>query len=473
MKSILAFISLLMQVWAVAQLPISFKNTSLIQGLSQSSVVDIAFDEKGFVWLATQDGLNRFDGKDFFVVDKKFDDNTSGSFARLGKVVIGNHPNVWIISKGGQLEKFNLIHHSFEKVAIYVGNARQNITCLLAEENGMLWIGTENGKLLFFDSKSNNVVRELTLSGSAFTTINSLFKDRQHRIWVIGNKVGFIQNNEIVFEKIFSKSLKPEMLFADMTEDNSGNVWLGSLGQGLFVKRGAGAFQQYESGSNDLVIEDLLADDEGKIWIGTYGKGLFVIDPIQNSSRQFLHDKKNPFSLPFNDVLSIKQDKEKGIWIGTDGGGVSYYHKRQNNFMLFSNQTVPYSIEIAMVRSVTTDKQGVIWAGTSNKGLTKLDYERGEFKTWQFPSYKKNITNPGRIVSLLADNKGLIWCGTQGNGVLLFSPQIETVVEWFHPEAKGNYAIPDPIAWCIYATSEKEIWIGTESKGLCLIDREK
>jgi ligand-binding sensor domain-containing protein len=107
-----AFSSLFICLFAAAQYPsVSFNNISINQGLSQSSVVSIAFDDKGFVWLATQDGLNRFDGKEFSVLDRQFDDITSGSFSRLGKVMRGSGSLLWIISKGGQLEKLDLINN--------------------------------------------------------------------------------------------------------------------------------------------------------------------------------------------------------------------------------------------------------------------------------------------------------------------------------------------------------------------------
>ncbi len=192
-----------------------------------------------------------------------------------------------------------------------------------------------------------------------------------------------------------------------------------------------------------------------------------------NKATQFTNDKKNPFSIAFNDVLSIRQDAAKGIWIGTDGGGVSYYNKRRNNFMLFSNKTIPSPIEIAPVRSITTDKTGVIWAGTSSKGLTKIDYQNGQYKTWQFPSFNKNVSNPNRIVSLFAETENRLWCGTQGNGIIIFDPRKESVITWYHPEADAKQKIPDATAWCFFVASENEIWVGTESKGLCLFDKQK
>lgn len=480
MKSLFAFAFLFTCLFAAAQYPsISFNNIGLNQGLSQSSVVSISFDEKGFVWMATQDGLNRYDGKDFLVVDRKFDDITSGSYSRLGKVIRGDSACLWIISKGGQLEKLDLINNSLQPVDLSAGKSRFIITCILPEKNNRLWIGTESGDLILYDSKSNKINWQIKVPGKDNqTAVNALFKDSQQQLWVVGSRVGFLKNNRLILDtEIEGPELKPGMQLSSIAEDKNGNLWLGSLGEGLFMKKKNENFRRFTAQGfslpANLVIEDLLIDEEGRIWIGTYGKGLFIIDEKEKKLQQFVNDKKKPFSVAFNDVLTIEQDENKGIWIGTDGGGVSYYSKRRNSFLLFNDQTVPEHIEIAMVRSIATDKNGIIWAGTSNKGLTRIDYKNGQYKTWHFPSYKKDIYNPDRIVSLFVDGKEIVWLGTQGNGLILFDSKKEKTIKWFHPEAASPLKIPDGTAWCIYPTSEEEIWIGTESSGLCLFNKQK
>jgi ligand-binding sensor domain-containing protein len=477
-----AFSSLFICLFAAAQYPsVSFNNISINQGLSQSSVVSIAFDDKGFVWLATQDGLNRFDGKEFSVLDRQFDDITSGSFSRLGKVMRGSGSLLWIISKGGQLEKLDLINNRLEPINLFSGRNKLMATCFLPEDDIRLWIGTESGKLILYDSKINKIIREISVPGiNNQTAINSLFKDSQNQLWIVGSGVAFLNKDQLVFHAVFEdKDVKPGTCFTSIAEDKSGNIWLGSLGQGLFLKERNKAFRSFKTSffplPVNLVIEDILADDDGRIWIGTYGKGLFIMDLKEKKLQQFLSDKKKPFSVAFNDVLTIKQDKSNGIWIGTDGGGVSYYNKRRNNFLLLSDQTVPEDIEIAMVRSIAIGQHGVVWAGTSSKGLTRIDYQNQtpQYKTWYFPSYTKNISNPDRVVSLFVDPEGIVWLGTQGNGLILFDSKREEVVKWFHPQASHPLKIPDATAWCIYPSSSNEIWVGTESSGLSLFHQQK
>lgn len=137
-----------------------FNNVGINQGLSQSSVVDITFDAKGFAWMATQDGLNRYDGKDFSIADKKFDDITSNFNNKLGKIIPADEHFLWIISKGRNLEKFNLINSIFTPVNIISGKVKQVLTCMLPDHDGELWLGTASGKLILYNSKTGKVIRE-------------------------------------------------------------------------------------------------------------------------------------------------------------------------------------------------------------------------------------------------------------------------------------------------------------------------
>ncbi|MEJ7830125.1 MAG: two-component regulator propeller domain-containing protein, partial [Segetibacter sp.] len=184
------------------------------------------------------------------------------------------------------------------------------------------------------------------------------------------------------------------------------------------------------------------------------------------------NDKKDPSSISYNDILSIKKDKTNGIWIGTDGGGISYYNERLNNFISFTNSNLPENIEIGQVRSIVTNKAGQIWAGTSNNGLTLLDKKKGKDITFKFKSYNASSSNVNRIVSLFADDKGDLWVGTQGNGLLLFDTNKKKLIKHFYPGSK-LFNIPDYTIWCIFPKSPSQVWIGTQNAGLCVIDKVK
>jgi len=458
---------------------ILFRNIGLNEGLSQSSVIDIAFDAKGMVWMATQDGLNRYNGKNFLTVDRKFDDKTSGTSSRLGKIESAGDHFLWILVKGGHLERFDLINHTFLRAEIFSGKTREVIVCFYPEKDGKLWMGTESGKLYEYDSYTEKVIRQIILPvTTSQPVINTFFKDSRGRLWIIGSTIGYLDNNRVNNVAFGPLKSKETTSYSCMAEDKEGNLWLGSWGKGLFVKKKTEArFQQfkgYKTGAlpSDLVIEAILADESNRIWIGTYGKGLFIVDTKGRKLEQLVNDRRNPFSIAFNDVLSIKQDAHQGIWIGTDGGGLSYFNQSGNKFKLFTDQTVPPDVEISLVRSITTDKEGNIWVGTTNKGLTQINDKLARYKTWHFPAYRKSISNPDRIVSLFNDGAEILWVGTQGNGLILFDVNKGKVIKRLHPDASSALKIPDGTVWCLYPHRKNEVWIGTQSSGLCLVNAE-
>ncbi len=473
MKLLLRLLFVLVPGCATAQYAgINFTNIGLSNGLSQSSVVDIAFDAKGFAWFATQDGLNRYDGRDFQVIDEKFDDITTGNYSRLGKLATASNEQFFMITKGGQLERLNLINNHTDSINIPGEAVPSLFTCLMPGGLDSLWAGTSTGKLLCYNSSAGRVSRSFQLP--AGSTINQLFRDRQGITWVIGNGIWRLDRSKLVSEPISGWKTSPA--FSVLTQDSHGRLWAGSLGAGLFVKETGGSFKPCHQFllPMDLVIEDLLADRDGLLWIGTYGQGLFIVDPGKGTVRHLLSDKKNPYSIGFNDVLSIRQDREQGIWIGTDGGGVSYYNKRANQFQLYSPVNTPPEISIGVVRSIATSPtDGGIWAGTSDDGLTRIDRRNGTYRTWHFQAWRESLYNPDRILSLFIDDDGFAWTGTQGNGIQILDTALGGTFKWYHPEAAGKLNIPDGTSWCFYRASATAAWTGTEQGGLCLLDRNK
>jgi ligand-binding sensor domain-containing protein len=136
---------------------ISFRNISINEGLSQSSVVDIATDHTGFVWFATQDGLNRYDGKEFLIFKKNFDDFTTASASTTGKLAIGNQNDLWMITSGGKLERMNLYDQSILKVPMLSGVQLPAISCIYPDGDH-IWIGTESEGLFIYNLKTKHLI---------------------------------------------------------------------------------------------------------------------------------------------------------------------------------------------------------------------------------------------------------------------------------------------------------------------------
>jgi ligand-binding sensor domain-containing protein/signal transduction histidine kinase len=452
------FLVSLLPFTSLAQVkPFSFRNISIDQGLSQSSVVDIAIDRTGFVWMATQDGLNRFDGKDFITFTGNFDDITTPASNQLGKITLGENNKLWLITRGGKLEKMDLFTQAASVYKKLKDQSLPAANCVY-QDSAYLFIGTRNEGLWIYQQQHTQLLH-LTQEGQnriSSNEIREVFKDSRNQYWIL-------TPNGI---NCFSSTLNPTSLFlankeqpvrsSAIAEDSQQTIWLGTFGNGLFIKnKNIDSFQHFTGFANaalpaNLVIETLLADNEGRIWVGTFSDGLYVIDNKTSLIHHLLSDKKDPFSLAYNDVLCIRQDKRGGIWIGTDGGGVSYYDQRLSSFETFSGNNLPENISIEQVRAITTDKENNTWVGTSINGLTLLGKQ------------PVTIGNYKKIGALLTDRDGDIWVGTQENGLNILDGRTRQVIKKW---------LPGQTIWSMLQDAGGKVWVATRQQGLYQMDK--
>jgi ligand-binding sensor domain-containing protein/two-component sensor histidine kinase len=481
------FIILILSLHAIAQAqptPFLFRNISINEGLSQSSVVDIATDNIGFLWMATQDGLNRYDGKEFVIFKKNFDDITTPNHSRLGKIVNGRPHELWLITSGGRVEQLNLYNQVFTPLPSVTRDSLPlpPVSCLLYNQQ-TLWMGTENQGVFLYHPNGGETMHYTAQPASPLVlssnTIQDIYIDQQQQCWILTNNGITAVNAGRTKANWFLTQAADRISCSAIGEDADQTLWVGTYGKGIYRKtKNDTAFIPFTGFTKEnalpagLVIQSIKADRYGHIWVGTYGKGLFVINIKNNSVQHITNNKRNPFSLGYNDVLCIKEDRLGGIWIGTDGGGVTHYDKRLNNFTMLAKINVPEQNSIEQVRSITTDANNNIWIGTSSSGLTVTDIHQSAWQTFNL-SVDNNTGNPQRIVSLLADAANDIWVGTQGNGLLILDGVTKKVTRHFYPAASGPFNLPDHTIWCLLPDTGKRVWAGTRNAGLLLIDKQK
>lgn len=453
----------------------AFKNIGINDGLSQNSVVAIAQDSTGFMWFATQDGLNRFDGTNFVTYQRRFDDITTPTNSQLGKLAT-NGMDLWMITKGGSLEILNICTRRFSHKSHFNESDKQipQLNELLIDSKKSFWLGTLANGLYLTDAKLNLIQHfgkeETGLLSLPDNRIQGLYEDTKKRIWVLTN------NGVSRIESGKSHLFLPGVKAKAATEDSSKNLWLGTLGNGVYIKNEDAEFKLFKGWGNqvlpaDLVIETMYADEKNRIWIGTYGNGLFILDLKKKTIDHLLPDRRNPFALGFQDVLSIAEDSKGGIWIGTDGGGLSFYNDLINNFGLLTDHNVPQNIAIEQLRAITTDKKGKVWLGTSGNGFTVFNSKTNSFKTYHLEPFRKGISNYDRIVSLTVDSEGDLWIGTHGNGLLIMDLKTGEFKKWFTSEAHfPKDQIPDNTIWS-FLEDGKQMWVGTRDAGLLKMDK--
>ncbi|MDN3666815.1 two-component regulator propeller domain-containing protein [Algibacter miyuki] len=429
----------------------AFKTLTIHDGLSQNSVISIAQDSIGYLWLATQDGLNKYDGRNFTHYNKQFEDITRATFSKLGKIYIDKQNRLWIISHSGKLERYHPETDDFSSI-----NMPSHVNSIFQDNALNFYIGRYNNGLLKINAETKDTISIFKNKHKFKTVYDYLEVDNTLLVATSGAVFQISEDNS--FKIIKNDSL---INFSTLDQDKNGIIWLGSYGDGLyFKKKNDNNFSRYNHPNlpKNINIEDILVDSKNRLWLATYGHGVFLIEDTLKNVTNFMANKNNPFAIHYNDILSIYEDASGIIWFGSDGTGVSYYDEHLIKFNILTNNQVPKSINVDMVRSITTDTKNNIWIGTSGKGLTRYNVISKKYKSY---TVKNAALASDRVISLNF-NADDLWIGHQGYGlnILESSGDIQ-----FYPEL-ATYTI-----WHIANAGINQMWLCTEAHGLLLFDK--
>jgi len=432
---------------------IAFRELTVEQGLSQNSVVSIAQDSIGFMWFATQDGLNKYDGREFIHYDIQFEDVTRSTYSKLGKIYVDKSGLLWVVSNARQLEYYQKETDDFQKVS----NVGQ-VSTLIQDAAQNYYLGTYQKGIFKIHHQTKDTL-QLLKPEDAHRTVYDFLETKNNTILAATNGgIIEIRNKDYKFAEII-----PGTNFSALTTSKNNTLFLGSYGEGLFVKLQNDAnfkpFKGFMSHSlpKNLIIQDVLVDKRNRLWIATYGKGVFLVDFSLETIQNFTENKNDPYALHYNDVLSLYEDNTGTIWLGTDGSGLSYYDEYLVKFNVLTNDQVPQNVNVDVIRAITIDENNSIWLGTSGKGLTRINTDNQAFFTYTATNSK---LLGDRIMSLLYDD-GNLWIGHQTNGLQLMGADGK-ITSYKETE---EFTI-----WKIFKDTSGNMWLCTRDHGLVTFD---
>ena len=457
-----------------SQTQITFRQLSVKEGLSQNSAISIAQDSIGYLWIATQDGLNRYDGRQFKVFPYSFLDVTKPDYSNLGKVYKDKQGNLWIIPASKVPHTFNFVGQVFEPL-----DEIEDASVIYQDKALNIWIGTYASGLYVLRPDSEIVEQVLTATEINGTIYNLIENNDNNLVLATDQKI-------IEFDPLRKQTsrIRPDVFnevglsenFSDVVLDNSGRQWISTFGNGLYFREAKEATLHRITDllfsdplPIDLNITDLHADSKNRLWIATYGRGLYLIDFNTNRIVHFGAEKHNPKALHYNDILSIYEDFSGTLWFGTDGAGLSYYDEYLEKFNSLTNYETPENINIDVVRSIAVDNNNAVWVGTSGKGLTKYDVSSNSWSTFKADEQVRNAISSNRIMSLWVDEDDDLWIGTQGTGLNIKHAN----GQFSHFSSKGEKSLSANTVWSIYRDETERIWLGTREQGLIQFDKEK
>ncbi len=380
---------------------------------------------------------------------------------------------------------------TFKRISPGQGLLQNTITCILQDQKGFLWFGTEEG-LLKYDGYNFTVYKNTSENPHSLShdSVQKIYEDRSGILW-IGTRGGGLNKFNRETEQFFhyqhnetdSYSLSHNNVYS-IYEDRSGVLWIGTDGGGLnrFVRE-TEQFLHYRHDDNDSrglssnFIRTIFEDRFGKLWIGTLGGGLNRFD---RKTREFIHyyyDPNNPHSLSHNAVWAIHEDSLGALWIGTYGGGLNRFDRATERFFHYRpDPNDPHSLSHSRVRTIYEDRSGVIWIGTDGGGLNRFDTRSSQGEAEQFSRYQVDPVDPHSlshniVSSIYEDQAGILWIGTEGGGIGKFTRKAEQFLH-YQIDSKNPDVQVSNVVLSLYEDRLGVLWIGTYGGGLHKYDRE-
>jgi PAS domain S-box-containing protein len=467
---------LALYVAASAQTSLRFRRIAIEDGLSQNTVYDIFQDSRGFMWFATEDGLNRYDGYEFKIYRPDVGDPSGLTTAYITALAEDSQGYLWVGTDGG-LNRFNPATETFvrftERRGKPTGLSGDIVTALVPGEDGVIWIGTSRG-LDRYDPSSGAFRHFAAVAGDrtslSAASITALSRDASGALWV-GTEGGGLNRLDPATGTC-RRYLETATVRAILPEE--GLLWAGT-DEGLASldpATGAASFYRHDPDRASSLgfdkVSALLSDLDGDLWVGTRN-GLDTLDVRTGVFTHYRNDLTDSSSLSNDDIRCLRADRSGGLWIGTYAAGLNRLDRISSSFVLMRDRstTVDRSNRNS-IRSILEDGDGTLWIGT-DAGLHLVNRRTGVRSDYIHDPRDPGGLGNNVVRAVIKDRQGSIWIGTEG-GVDRLDPGKKAFVHFRHDPADPNSLSSDSIRFLLEGR-DGSIWMATMGGGLERYDR--
>lgn len=477
---------------SLAQGAQQFEAYTQLDGLSNDFIQMIIQDHLGFIWIATENGINRFDGHQFTVFRHSPDDPESLAGNFVWAILEDAQNRLWVGTDRG----LNQLHRETGKFKLIdlnpdtISTDQYQIRSIYEDLDGDIWVGT-----------FANGVRQLISNQSAGTwEIKSYIHDPDNRstpssnlveqileqpkgyLW-IGTNIGVDRINKATGQVEHFDEPTPfsGSLVEGFSLDPDGRLIIANGLKGLYrvnqtqspqlVNDFTQLFYGLESPYTSLEyrIRHIITDQDNVLWIGTVN-GLYQSDFDRGVVNHYYHTPEQTGALSFNHINTIFKGQLGFLWVGTYGGGINRMDPNPSPFEFHTHH--PYqkeSISNSQVRTLLEYEPGVLWVGTLGGGLDKLEFDQqlGWVKSsqYQFEPGNPNTLLSNDLITIIKDQGGKIWIGTNGAGLNCLDPATGQMKAYVHIPGNSN-SISHNRIWGLCEDRKGHIWIGTHNHGL-------
>ncbi len=463
--------------------PMYFEHLTTRDGLSQSTVNGMLQDSQGYLWLATENGLDRYDGDSIREYRRERGNEHGLASDYIWSMAEDAQGDLWLATDGGgvarwdrRTEQFQLFRHDAARPRTLASDA---VRTLLIDSQGRVWAGTLDQGLDVLDPRSGDVRHFRHRDGDprslASDAVCALFVDHRGRIW-IGTDGGLSRYEPAGDD--FQNYAAPadggglsDLRIRAIREDHAGALWIGTYRGGLNrLDPATGRITVFRhdpkdprSLSHDRVLA-VLEDDAQRLWVAT-ADGLNLFDRESAAFVRYGRDADNPQSLRDSDVMSLYQDRGGVLWVGTRGGGASHWNPRSWLFGHYRSG----AFRDTQVNSFADDGNGKLWVGTVGAGLVEIDTRNGTERHYGASADHGARLTDDRIMSLLYDRRGVLWIGTMTGG--LNRLEVNSGALQVYRSADDPATLPANGVMSLYEDRLGTLWVGTYGGGLASIDQ--
>ncbi len=519
--SFIAFLTILLTCLphTKGQVVFRFEHIGTEQGLSQNTGSSMLFDSKGFMWIGTMNGLNRYDGYEFRIYKGQSDKSSIFTNNRVTNIWEDRKGFIWVETYDGYYHYFNPRRETFSTVPDYQASiaANTHINTFLQYSEDIVILGSSNSGIfiLRYDAADDHYQVSHYLDKGNHTLSNNqvrfVFADRNRDVWIGTSRgVNFLAGSDIAIQRIAFQHQFVNITFTAACE--SGNaIWFGTAENGIyaydvnqkkfnFVNTGS-----YRPPASQIVslfhlsnglnlvgfaggkvvatdtlgtawhdipfhgrsLSDVYEDRFGQAWLTALEFGVTRVDLATLQAKYYVLTPEAIKHLTDLERPQFYEDRHNNLWIGLHGGGLALYQRDDDRFGFFRNDPRnPNSISSNIVHSIAEDKTGQLWLGTGQflGGLEKVILENPAFEHYLMEDDQSDLLD-NVVRSIMEDRTRHLWVATKAGMIHVYDSAMRKIVSFDSLPGVGKESVRNN-TYALFNDLDGYIWIGTKGDGL-------
>ena len=428
-------------------------------GLSSSLINHFFQDSKGFMWTATEYGLNSFDGLRFANYWHVSGDSTSIKNNYVRTLFEDSRQNLLIGCIDG-LMRYDRETNTFSEIPMIRAGKQvfPHVTQMQELHNGEIWMTTTGQGMFRLDEQRKQAVSvDELLRQSNYNFQSCFYEDSYYNLWIGTYGNGLICYMPATKEaRVFKYPTLNDNNIAAIIEDKQGNLFVGTQKRGLSCyNRKKNTFTPVPYVGNGALSVYCMALVDGQLLVGTDGQGLKLYNPVKKQLEDYTINTA-PMDFSEGKIHTILEDKDKNLWLGLFQKGIVLIPKQSNPFEYYGSKSTYYNpIGQGCVMSIFQDSNQHLWIGADNEGIYELDAEGGCLRHYQPGSSSHSVANT--IMCIYEDSEKNLWLGSYTRGIAKLNRKTGVC----------DYSLPVDNEKILSITEDKQknLYIGTLGSG--------